>query len=71
MKYISANNYRDYIVTHYTVKETQEFVMRWTQKLGPIQLETDEGKDIVFTLEDIDGIFVASKKDSMIVDIHD
>jgi hypothetical protein len=45
--------------------------MRWTQKLGPIQLENDEGEDIVFTLEDIDGIFVASKKDTMIIDIHD
>ena len=71
MKYISANNYHDYIITHYRVKETQEFIMRWTQKLGPIQLETDEGQDIVFTLEDVDGIFVASKKDSTIIEIHD
>jgi hypothetical protein len=71
MKYLGPTDYRDYIVTHYRVEETQEFVMRWTQKLGPIQLENDEGEDIVFTLEDIDGIFVASKKDTMIIDIHD
>ena len=71
MKYLGPIDYKDFIVTHYKVDHKDEFVMRWTQKLGPIQLETDEGKDIVFTLEDVEGIFVASKKDTMIIDIND
>jgi hypothetical protein len=43
--------------------------MKWTQRLGPIELESDEGTDIVFGLPEIEGIFVASKQHSQILDM--
>lgn len=71
MKYLHAKDHRDYPILHYKVDLTEEFWMKWTQKLGPIDVESDEGEDIVFTLEDIDGIFVSSKKDTVILEFHD
>ena len=71
MKYVHAIDYKDFIVTHYKSRETHEFVVKWTEKIGPISLETDEGEDIVFTLDGIDGLFVSSKKNSIVLEIHD
>jgi hypothetical protein len=42
--------------------------MKPHQKLGPIELESAEGEDIVFGLPEIEGIFVSSKKYSQILD---
>jgi hypothetical protein len=67
--YLHAKNYEDFIVTHYKQDEIHEFVMKWTQRLGPIELESDEGTDIVFGLPEIEGIFVASKQHSQILDM--
>lgn len=67
-KYLHALKYEAFIVTHYTSDETLEFWMKPHQKLGPIELETAEGDDIVFGLPGLEGIFVSSKKDSQILD---
>ncbi len=67
--YLHANKLQDFIVTHYTQKAIHEFTMEYTQRLGPIELESDEGNDIVFSLPDVEGIFVASKRDSQILDM--
>ena len=67
-KYLYALEYKDFVVTHYTRDETLEFCMKAHQKLGPIELESAEGEDIVFGLPDIEGIFVSSKKHSQILD---
>ena len=68
-QYLHALDYKDYIVTHYMTDDTKEFVMRWTEKLGPIDVITDDGPDNVFSLGDCDGIFVASKKHSIILEL--
>jgi len=67
-QYLHALEYKDFVVTHYKKNETHEFWMKWSQKLGPIELESDEGDDIVFGLPDVEGIFVSSKKHSQILE---
>ena len=67
-KYLHALEYKAFVVTHYTRDETLEFWMKPHQKLGPIELESAEGEDIVFGLPEIEGIFVSSKKYSQILD---
>lgn len=67
--YLHANKLQDFIVTHYIENEIHEFTMSYSQRLGPIELESDEGNDIVFGLPEIKGIFVASKRDSQILDM--
>ena len=67
--YLHAKDHKDYIITHYMSDDTKEFVMSWTEKLGPIELIHQEGPDNVFALEDVDGIFVSSKKHSIILEI--
>lgn len=67
-KYIVSRSTEPFIVTQYlSNNEQSEMWVEAAQILGPVDIEADNEVDYVFTLGEIDGIFVVSKSDGVLL----
>ena len=66
--YISSKWNTDYLITRYRAKDTiQEYFVDKRKLLGPISNLDQNDQDFIFELDGIDGIFVASKLETIII----
>jgi hypothetical protein len=63
---IEKNLEDPWMITYYANKEIKEWSVKPTNVVGPVKIEDDEGPDIVFTIADLPGLFVTSKKTTAI-----
>ena len=67
--YIASKWNNEYIVTRYANKrEPQEFFLHKDKLLGPVSNTDENDDDYVFELDGIEGIFVASKLETILID---
>jgi len=69
--YIHSKWDTEYVVTRYRADmPPQEYYLQKNKILGPVQFDDENEKDWIFGLEGIEGIFVASKKETLLTPLY-
>ena len=66
-QYMISRTNEAFIVTHFLPDRTQEMSVGPTQVLGPLDNLERNAKDYVFSLGDVDGLFVVSQKAGIVL----
>jgi len=66
-QYLISRTNEPFMVTHFLTDRTQEMLVRGSEVLGPIDNLEKNAEDYVFNLGEIDGIFVVSKRDGIVL----
>jgi hypothetical protein len=60
---IHSRNGTGWVCTHYKGEGTEEFVVPYTVELVPVHIEAVIKGDLVFSTDELPGIFVCNKND--------
>ena len=60
---IHSRKGQEWICTHYRVDSTEEFIVPYTIELSPVYIENVGEDDLVFSTDQLEGIFVCNKRD--------